>query len=85
MANTKLRSIGIERCTPKFLKKLGNPAFSKISWYPIGIGYQGSPIGRCESAIFPCFSAVCTFHLHSAGVASRRLYTNMQPFGCKLV
>ena len=33
--NTKLRSIGIERCTPKFLKKLGNPAFSKISWHPM--------------------------------------------------
>jgi hypothetical protein len=51
--NTKLRSTGVERCTPKFLKKLGNPAFSKISWYPIRIGYQGRPVELCESAIFP--------------------------------
>ncbi|MDR2560934.1 MAG: hypothetical protein LBC63_04100, partial [Holophagales bacterium] len=48
-----LRSIGIERCTPKFLKKLGNPAFSKTCgrrfppplyqyatiWLHIGIKY----------------------------------------------
>ena len=27
--NTKLRSTDVERFTPKFLKKLGNPAFSK--------------------------------------------------------
>jgi hypothetical protein len=50
---TKLRSTGVERFTPKFLKKLENPAFSKISWYPIRIGYQGRPAGLCENAIFP--------------------------------
>jgi hypothetical protein len=27
--NTKLRSTDVEHFTPKFLKKLGNPAFSK--------------------------------------------------------
>ncbi|MDR2561530.1 MAG: Fic family protein [Holophagales bacterium] len=47
--NTKLRSIDIERCTPKFLKTPGNPAFSKTCGRRFPPPYTDYAIFDCKS------------------------------------
>ena len=82
---TNLRSTDVERYTPKFLKNWETQHFQKYLGIRLASDTKAAPLGFAEVSASPNFSAGCIFHLHSAGVGSRRLHTNMQPFGCKLV
>jgi hypothetical protein len=65
--------IGIERCTPKFLKNWETQLFQKYLAIRFVSDSKAAPLGFAEASAFPNFSAVCKFQLHSAGVGSHCL------------
>jgi len=71
--NTNSRSIGIERCTPKFLKNWETQLFQKYLGIRLASDTKAALFDFAEVLASPNFSAGCIFHLHSAGVGSRRL------------
>ena len=72
-ANANSRSIGIERCTPKFLKNWETQLFQKYLGIRFSSDTKDALFGFAEVSASPNFSAGCIFHLHSASVGSRRL------------
>jgi len=73
MANTKLRSIDVERCTPKFLKNWETQLSQKYLGIRFASDTKAALLVIMEAPSSRNFLAVCKFQIHSAGVGSRRL------------
>jgi len=68
-----LRSTGVGRFTPKFLKNRETQLFKKYLGIRFASDTKDALLITAEVPSSRSFSAVCKFQLHSAGVGSRRL------------
>jgi len=71
--DTNLRSTDVERYTPKFLKNWETQLFQKYLGIRFASDTKDALLIIAEVPSSRSFSAVCIFHLYSAGVGSRRL------------